>query len=111
MPQVRTALLAHPGSARSEGSMGENINHFAGVRMRVIGSGNLDMTLRTQDGVRTQSLTAFTMAATAEISPFRIVTFVTQRAQLQISTNVIDEEFRINRIIVYSKVIGMEYPG
>ena len=99
------------GTARTHGSSGENINHFTGVRLRVVGSGNLDIELISQDGVNTQTLTAFVLAATNRISPFRLANFVEQRAQLRISTNVVDETFRINRIVIYAKPIFTMEPA
>jgi len=99
------------GAARSQGSSGENINHFAGVRMRVIGSGELKMTLFSQDAVRNLILTPFTMGSVARISPFRSASFVEQRAQLEIKTDTIDEIFRINRIAIYVKPIFTMEPG
>ena len=93
------------GAARSHGSGGENINHFTGVRMRVVGTGDLQMTLFSQDSVRSQTLVSFTMATVARVSPFRLVNFVEQRAQLEGKTTAIDETFRINRIILYLKPI------
>lgn len=111
MPFVQTALLDARGAARGVGSSGENINHYTGVRMRVVGSGSLEMTLRSQDNVRTVSLVPFTMAAIARISPFRLVNFVEQRVQLKIETLLIDEIFRINRIILYAKTLWTEEPG
>lgn len=111
MPFVKTALFDHSSAARSRGSTGEFINHFGGVRMRVIGAGSLIMTLLSQDEIRSQTLTSFTMESQARISPFRLTSFVEQRAQLKIETLVIDEIFRINRIIVYAKPIFTEEPG
>lgn len=111
MPFVQTAMLNTRGAARTQGSQGENINHYTGVRMRVVGSGSLEMTLRSQDNVRSVSLVPFTMASVARTSPFRLVNFVEQRVQLKIETLLIDEKFRINRIIFYTKTLWIEEPG
>jgi len=111
MPFAQTAMLSARGAARTQGSQGENINHYTGVRMRVVGSGSLEMTLRSQDNIRSISLVPFTMATTARTSPFRLVNFVEQRVQLRIETLLIDEEFRINRIILYAKPLWIEEPG
>jgi len=105
MPFIKTALFDHSSAARSRGSTGEFINHFGGIRMRVIGTGDLLMTLLSQDEVRSQSLVAFTMATTSRISPFRLASFMEQRAQLRVETTAIDEIFRINRIIIYAKPV------
>ncbi len=111
MPFIKTALIDSTGSARTEGSTGENINHYTGVRMRVVGSGSLEMTLLSQDSIRNVVLSPFTMASVARTSPFRLTNFVEQRVQLRVETLLIDEIFRINRIILYSKPLWVEEPG
>ena len=103
MPTVKTAFL---GIDRIRG-----INHFTSVRMRVVGSGELDMSLLSQDGVRSTTLTPFTMAANTSITPSSLTNFNTQRAQLQLSTDEINEIFRINRIIIYARPTAVDYPG
>ena len=111
MPFIKTALLDAQGAARGMGSSGENINHYTGVRMRVVGAGNLEMTLLSQDEVRSIALTPFTMTSVARTSPFRLTNFVEQRVQLKVETLLIDESFRINRIIIYAKPLWVEEPG
>jgi len=99
------------GTARSHGSSGEYINHFTGVRMRVVGSGELEMTLRSQDNVVSLTLTPFTLSATDRTNPFRLASFVQYRAQLEGRTDTINETFRINRIVLYVKPIFTMEPG
>lgn len=99
------------GTARSHGSSGELINHFNMVRMRVTGTGNLRLTLFSLNDVKWQSLPDIVMSETTDIQPRKLANFKTQRASLQIGTVNINEYFRINRIIIYSKPIYSEYPG
>ncbi len=79
--------------------------------MRVIGSGELEMKLISQDAVRSVTLTPFTLASTNRSSPFRLASFVEQRAQLEGKTDTINEIFRINRIVIYAKPIFTMEPG
>lgn len=106
MPFAKTALL--PVGPESQG---ENIIHFTAVRMRVVGGGNLDMALYSQDDIYTQSLVPFALTATTNIQPTRLSNFIHQRASLQISTNTINEWFKINRIIIFINEFGSSYPG
>ena len=99
------------GAGPSEGSGGENLQHVTGVRLRVTGTGNLLMTLFSQDNIRTQVLTSIPMAAATNIQPFRLANFIEQRTQLQLKTTVLDEFFKINRIIVFMKEVYTSYPG
>jgi len=106
MPFIKTALFPSGGD-----SQGENICHFAAVRMRIQGSGNLDMTMYSQDDVLFQNIAPVVMAAITNIQPTRLMSVVQQRAYLKLSTDVINEYFKINRMIVYTKEVFTSYPG
>jgi hypothetical protein len=96
--------------ARKSGG-GENEHHVVSVRMRVTGSGNLDMTLADLDGVRTYPMVPFTMATATRIEPTRLANFQSQRIRLIGSVDEIEEWFWIRRIIIFSKTVVVEYPG
>lgn len=96
------------GTARPAGSSGEFFNHVAGVRMRVVGTGDLKMTLFSSDAVESTVLTPFTLEATSRLAPFRIANFTEQRVQLEFKTTELNETFRINRIILYMKPVFAE---
>ena len=111
MPFVETAYLDQRGSKIPDGSSGENVIHFAGVRMRVVGTGELDMTLYSLDDVRSTTLKTVPMSATEEFQKTRICSLTTQRAKLRISTDVKNEYFSISRIIIYTKPVYISIPG
>lgn len=95
----------------SVGSHSEEILHFAGVRMRVTGAGNLDLHFASLDNIDVQTLAPLVMSATTAREPTRLANFISQRGSLRVGTDVIDETFRINRIIVFAKPIWSQYPG
>ena len=99
------------GAALSEGSSGENISHFAAIRIRVTGTGFLRMRVLSLDDVKTKTLVPFTLATTSRIIPTRLVNFMEQRASFELKTTEIDERFRINRIIIFTKEVFTSYPG
>ncbi len=99
------------GTARTHGSSGELINHFTGIRMRVVGSGELEMTLFSPDAVNSSVLVPFTLSSTARLAPFRLANFIEQRVQLEGKTDTINEIFRINRIVIYAKPFATEVPS
>lgn len=99
------------GSALSEMSSGENISHFAAIRIRLTGVGDLKMTVYSLDDVRSKVLVPFTMSATARIIPTRLVNFMEQRAAFELKTTDMDERFRINRIVIFMKEVYSSYPG
>lgn len=99
------------GAALSEISSGENISHFAAIRIRVTGYGNLNMTVKSLDYVKVKGLVPFNMQATSRIIPTRLVNFMEQRACFELITTEIDEKFRISRIVIFMKEVYTSYPG
>jgi hypothetical protein len=89
----------------------DNIVHFTALRMRVIGSGSLQMTMYSQDDVFSQTLVPFTMSATTNIRPARLMNFQHQKALFEGKTTSINERFEINKIIFFAKNVFSEYPG
>jgi len=90
---------------------GENILHCAGVRLRIVGAGNLDMTLFSLDSVRSYPMLALPMTATTDIELTRIANFRSQRIQLAFSVDVISEYFKISKIVFFAKASATSYPG
>lgn len=93
------------------GSKAEEICHYAGVRLRVTGAGNLRMTLFSLDDERSNVLAPLAMQATTGREPTRLANFTSQRAMLEIKITAIDEKFVINRIIIFEKTVWSQYPG
>lgn len=93
------------------GSTVGTIQHYNAVRMRLTGSGSLQMQLQSLDDVDVQDLVPFTMAATTQREPTRLANFKSQAARLEIKTTQIDETFRISKIIIFAKPVESEFPG
>lgn len=89
----------------------DNIVHYTSVRMRLIGSGSLQMTMYSQDEIYSQPLVSFTMQATTNIRPNRLMNFQHQRAYLEGKTTSINEWFKINKIVIYAKEVFVDYPN
>lgn len=88
----------------------EQINHTNAVRLRVTGSGNLQMTLYGLDKVKSQDLTAYAMSSTNFQQPTILANFSSQRTKLRVYTLAIDETFKINKIILFMRPIYTGYP-
>lgn len=99
------------GAALSQGSSGESISHFTAIRIRVNGTGNLQLRILSLDEIKIQTLVSLPMATLTNIIPTRLCNFVEQRAQFEGKTTEIDEVFKINRIIVFQKELYTSYPG
>lgn len=92
-------------------SQDDVIVHYTGLRMRITGTGNLQMTMFSQDDVFNQPLSPFVMQATTNIRPTRLMNFQHQRAMLEGKTTAINERFVINKITIFAKAVFSEYPA
>lgn len=109
MPFIQTAFL---------GNEDEDILHFGAVRFRITGNGNLGLVLVNlgsqfpvnYSSADTYILKPLIMNGTTGIEPTVLCNFNTQRASLIIGTDKINETFKINRILVYTKPIYKSYP-
>lgn len=90
---------------------GEYIHHTTGVRLRLVGTGNLKMRLLSLDAVITQTLVPLVMTPTNAREPLRLSNFKSQRTQFEVSTTEINEVFKINRIIIFAKPVETDFPG
>jgi hypothetical protein len=94
----------------TKGGGSENINHFAGWRLRVIGNGNLKSTIGTLNDVITKDLFPMPMTDPARIEPYRIINFMSQRAAIEYKTTELDEWFQINTLVIFIKPVFTQYP-
>lgn len=90
--------------------MAENILHYAAIRIRCKGAGNLLPTLIGLDELTAQSLENITMSLTPGIEPTKLANFQGQRVKLRLEVFDINEIFNVSRIIVYVKEIWTSYP-
>lgn len=91
--------------------MAENILHFGAVRLRVNGSGNLDMKFIGLDDQIENNLKPLAMSATPGKEPLVLSNFKGQRARLRLSTDAINEYMIINRVVIFVKQLYTSYPG
>lgn len=96
--------------------MPDNILHTTSVRMRVRGTGNLDMKLRALvepedvDPPVEVSLLPVVMVAGTPRAVNTLANFESQYTQLEITTDEIDEYFRIDKVTIYVKEVATSYP-
>lgn len=103
--------MPYASAVARDGSSGEFISHFTGVRMRIVGAGEFEMRLISMDEIETQTLVPFTLEETTNRQPFRLANFNQQRALLEGKTDQIDEFFKIDRIILFVKELWTDYPS
>jgi len=90
---------------------GEYEHHVVSVKLRVIGSGNLQLFLTDLDDIQTETLVPITMAATTRFEPLRLANFQSQRIRLVGKTTQLGENFKIQRILLFAKPVAQEYPA
>ena len=89
--------------------MAENLLHFGAVRLRVTGTGNLQMKFKSMDDVRVYPILALPLTTNGR-EPARLCNVLEQRSRLEVKTTKINESFRINRIVVFVKPTYTSYP-
>jgi len=94
----------------SNSSFNGELIHFNGTRMRVTGSGFLQLFLRSLDDVNNIQLASITLQNSTNREPFVLANFIDQNAQLEIKTTGIDEVFNISKITIYVKPMATGYP-
>lgn len=86
-------------------------HHVVGVRLRVTGSGDLQLSLESYDQVQVQNLVPLNMLNPNRFEPTRLANFQSQRIRLVGKVTEINEWFDIHRIIIYAKPVAVEYPS
>ena len=99
------------GAISSEGSSGENINHYSHLRIRFNGIASLRMAVHSMDYVKNKELVPIPARIFTRIQPIRLVNFVEKRATFEFAHLIMDEYIKINRIVIYTKEIYTSHPG
>lgn len=90
---------------------GGPVVHFAAVKIRVVGSGNLKLTYYGFDKILSQQLPDVPMTATNAREFRRLSNFQSERAIVRGETTEINEIMKVNDITVFAKPLWTEYPG
>lgn len=75
--------------------------HTGLVRIRALGSGNLDMELFGYDEIETKTILPVALAATEKKQRDRLTTFVSQATKVKVSMDVINEYFRVDALTIF----------
>lgn len=85
--------------------------HIVATRCRIVGAGNFQQTLESVQAVRTLNLLPLALQAATENEPVRLANFQSYRIRLVGKVTQIDENFNVNRIIIYAKAVAIERPN
>lgn len=111
MPFIRFAYSDSAGAARSVQSSGDNINHFNAVRLRVNGNGMLKMRIFSLDDAKSRVIADIKMSPNPGKLITKLTNLMTERASLEIKTTSINDYFKINRIILFSREVFSSHPN
>jgi hypothetical protein len=98
-------------------SRGESINHFNGLRIRVIGNGDLQVNVYAISGnesspdVLVETLLPYTMTSATPKQPTLLANVRQQRASFEVKVTEFGEWFQVQRIVVFAKPLFSQYPG
>jgi len=91
--------------------MPEELLHAGAIKIRVVGQGVLVPTLYSLNKVNQMTTAFVTMQSPNPNEPLILTNFVSHRIMLRLETNHLNDQFRINRIILYVKPIYTSLPG
>jgi len=85
--------------------------HFVGIRLRVEGSGNLQLRLISPSEVRQNVLVPLVMQSPTDETKTKLANLKAERTQLEFKTTEIDEIFSLSKIMIYYKPVSDGNPG
>jgi len=88
----------------------EYVYHYAAVRLRVEGSGQLRMRLISLSDVKEAIMVPLPMQDPIDDLQTKLVNFKKEKARLEIKTTAIDEVFSISKILIFTKPVASSYP-
>ncbi len=91
--------------------MSNEINHFGGVTIRVVGEGNLRPTFKGFDAIESVALVPLVMVPTNRKEPTRLGNYSSQRALLRLEVTAINEWFKVNNFTIWAKPLWTSWPS
>lgn len=99
-------------------SQGEAINHFNGVRLRVVGEGDLQVNVFALDDSNptivvapVETLIPYPMVTITQREPTLLMNVRQQRMSIEFKVTEINEWFEIGRVIVFTRPLFSSFPG
>jgi len=98
-------------------SQGEAINHFNGLRIRVIGSGDLQVNAYALSGdeddpdILVETFLPYAMSSATPRQPTLLANVKQQRASFEIKVTEFGEWFQVQRIVIFAKPLFSQFPG
>lgn len=87
------------------------LNHFNGLKLRVVGSGNLNINLYGEDDVTTATATAIAMSASPGLELSRPINFINEKMSVKLGVTAINETYEVSRLDVMAKALWRSRPA
>lgn len=84
--------------------------HFAAVRMRIVGQGNLQQFLRSLDNINYDVMVDLPLQIKTNREPTTLANYIDQRGQFEFRTVEIDEVINLSSIQIYIRPVATGYP-
>lgn len=98
-------------SSVAKNSFTGELVHFGIVRMRVTGTGNLQLFLHSlDDASHSNTLVSTPMQLLTNREPTTLANFIDQYGQLHILTTIEDEVFEVSKIVMFVRPVASGYP-
>jgi hypothetical protein len=98
-------------------SKGDGINHFNGVRFRLVGVGNLQINAYASSGeesnpdILVETAIPYTMTATTKQQPVILLNCKESRLSIEFKVTEFGEYFEVQRLILFMKPLFTSVPG
>jgi hypothetical protein len=87
------------------------VSHFAGIKLRVIGYGNLQISLSGEDSSGAVSVPSIALSSSPGSEPDRIFNFKNEKCSVKLRVSFPDEKFNLSKVTLYAKPLWLRRPS
>jgi len=87
------------------------ISHFGGLKLRVIGSGNLQINLTGEDGSNSQDPPGITLSTNSGAEPDRLINFINEKCSIKLRVSFPGEKFNLSKVTLYARPLWLRRPS
>lgn len=87
------------------------VNHFGGMKLRVKGTGSLQISLFGEDDVATAILSPITISASPGSEYDRLCNFINEKCSIKFRVNQFGESYVFSQVILFAKALWLRRPA
>lgn len=92
-------------------SQSEWIQHFAGMKLRILGVGDLQITLYGEDNSNPVTVPVITLSSTPGKEFDRLINYIDEKMSVKFRTSNFGEWFNLDRFTLFAKSLWLRRPG